>query len=254
MAKQTVNVGTTANDKKGDSLRAAFQKVNANFTELYNSLGLDEAPLNLGNFVFEENTMRLTNANNADSTSTQIEIAQPVRIESDLTVGGDILPNTNLGGNLGSPSQQWKSLYVSDHTIFINNIPLGVTENNVLTIDGKEIVVSGTDTTFYNLDGTEMSNADQAHGFTARMSLPANGDSEIPVIVQNNYGDVVISAGTDPGNTHLWTFDRNGNIIVPPGGDIKDSDGNSLLSGNEIDGGFASTDYTAEITVDGGGA
>ena len=39
MAKQTINVGTTANDKKGDSLRAAFQKVNANFTELYNLTG-----------------------------------------------------------------------------------------------------------------------------------------------------------------------------------------------------------------------
>jgi hypothetical protein len=37
MTKQTINVGTAANDKKGDSLRAAFQKVNANFTELYNS-------------------------------------------------------------------------------------------------------------------------------------------------------------------------------------------------------------------------
>ena len=35
MAKQNINVGTTANDKKGDSLRAAFVKVNANFTELY---------------------------------------------------------------------------------------------------------------------------------------------------------------------------------------------------------------------------
>jgi len=39
MAKQTINVGTTANDRKGDSLRAAFQKVNANFTELYNLTG-----------------------------------------------------------------------------------------------------------------------------------------------------------------------------------------------------------------------
>ena len=35
MAKQIINVGTTANDKKGDSLRAAFTKVNANFTEMY---------------------------------------------------------------------------------------------------------------------------------------------------------------------------------------------------------------------------
>ena len=40
MAKQTINVGTTANDKQGDSLRAAFQKVNANFTELYNLTGV----------------------------------------------------------------------------------------------------------------------------------------------------------------------------------------------------------------------
>jgi hypothetical protein len=31
MAIQTINVGTTANDGTGDDLRAAFQKVNANF-------------------------------------------------------------------------------------------------------------------------------------------------------------------------------------------------------------------------------
>lgn len=37
MAKETINIGTTPNDRKGDSLRAAFQKVNANFTELYNT-------------------------------------------------------------------------------------------------------------------------------------------------------------------------------------------------------------------------
>lgn len=35
MTKQIINVGATANDKKGDSLRAAFLKVNANFDELY---------------------------------------------------------------------------------------------------------------------------------------------------------------------------------------------------------------------------
>ncbi len=35
MAKQSINIGATANDRTGDSLRAAFNKVNANFTELY---------------------------------------------------------------------------------------------------------------------------------------------------------------------------------------------------------------------------
>jgi hypothetical protein len=37
MAKQTINVGTTANDGTGDTLRASFVKVNDNFTELYNN-------------------------------------------------------------------------------------------------------------------------------------------------------------------------------------------------------------------------
>jgi hypothetical protein len=35
MAKQTVNVGTSASDGTGDDLRVAFTKVNENFTELY---------------------------------------------------------------------------------------------------------------------------------------------------------------------------------------------------------------------------
>jgi len=35
MTKQVISVGTTPNDRKGDSLRAAFTKINANFDELY---------------------------------------------------------------------------------------------------------------------------------------------------------------------------------------------------------------------------
>jgi len=38
MAKQTINVGTTANDNTGDTLRVSFTKVNANFTELYTNV------------------------------------------------------------------------------------------------------------------------------------------------------------------------------------------------------------------------
>ena len=35
MAKQTVEVGTSASDGTGDDLRVAFTKINDNFTELY---------------------------------------------------------------------------------------------------------------------------------------------------------------------------------------------------------------------------
>ncbi len=42
MSKQTINVGTNQDDGTGDSLRAAFVKVNDNFTEVYNELGGEE--------------------------------------------------------------------------------------------------------------------------------------------------------------------------------------------------------------------
>lgn len=48
MAKKVINVGTTANDDTGDSLRVAGVKINDNFTELYNVLGGESgAPLSI---------------------------------------------------------------------------------------------------------------------------------------------------------------------------------------------------------------
>ena len=39
MAKQSIGLGTTANDGTGDTIRAGGDKINDNFTELYNALG-----------------------------------------------------------------------------------------------------------------------------------------------------------------------------------------------------------------------
>lgn len=44
MAKQTIGIGTTANDGTGDSLRDAYDKCNDNFTELYNGIAPNGTP------------------------------------------------------------------------------------------------------------------------------------------------------------------------------------------------------------------
>jgi len=41
MAKQTINVGSSPNSKTGETIRDAFIKTNANFTELYNHVAAD---------------------------------------------------------------------------------------------------------------------------------------------------------------------------------------------------------------------
>ena len=39
MTKQTLDIGTNANDGTGDTLRSGGQKINDNFSELYLTLG-----------------------------------------------------------------------------------------------------------------------------------------------------------------------------------------------------------------------
>jgi hypothetical protein len=41
MAKQTVNIGSSANDGTGDQLRTAFDKINDNFDETYSFVNQD---------------------------------------------------------------------------------------------------------------------------------------------------------------------------------------------------------------------
>lgn len=59
MAKQTINLGTEPNDRTGDKLRVAFDKVNDNFTELYDGIANvgDQSELTNGeyNITLESN-------------------------------------------------------------------------------------------------------------------------------------------------------------------------------------------------------
>jgi hypothetical protein len=50
MARLNINIGQSANDKNGDTLRTAFTKINANFTELYAG-GANESQLTNGAYT-----------------------------------------------------------------------------------------------------------------------------------------------------------------------------------------------------------
>ena len=97
MTKQTINVGTTANDKQGDSLRAAFQKVNANFTELYTALGLDSGGLNLGAFEFTGSVITTTD-------SSAITIDQSLSVTGNLSINGEL--TITARGDSAQPIEQ----------------------------------------------------------------------------------------------------------------------------------------------------
>ena len=89
MTQELVIVGTP-NSREGDSLFAAFTKVNENFTELYTALGLDaDGTLSLGAFEFSGSTMTTTD-------SSSIVLDQATTVTSNLTVNGDIVAGNQI--------------------------------------------------------------------------------------------------------------------------------------------------------------
>lgn len=223
MAKQNINVGTAANDKKGDSLRAAFVKVNANFTELYTELGLiNDITLSLGAFEFAGSTLSTTD-------STAIVIDQAVTVSSDLTVGGDVVPQTAFGGNLGSAAKPWGSLYVSNNTIYIGGTAVGVDANGNLTTNGTALtsdrLVNGAYELVVETDGIISSVAfpERDGGkiflsgveFGAIPSDPAD-TAPTPLILTSQQGNVRIKSNAI-GPMFEWRFGTDGRTIFPNG-------------------------------------
>jgi len=236
MAKQNINVGTAANDKKGDSLRAAFQKVNANFTELYTELGLVvDANLNLGAFEFAGSTLSTTD-------STAIVIDQAVTVSSNLTVGGDVLPSVTNGGDLGSAARPWRSLYVSNNTIYIGGVPLGIDANGNLTVDGSLItggggggstLVNGNKTVSLGTDGllTLPLQGKIGPGNDANSFLTFNYGDDVTLsagdtLALNGYGHIVLTTGLIGAGPqrYSWDFGVDGVLTLPNGSTIGDGE------------------------------
>jgi hypothetical protein len=220
MSKKIIRTGTTA-DPTGDSLKNAFTKVNDNFTELYNALGLDADTLNLGAFEFTGSVMTTTD-------SSAIVIDQSTTITSNLSVGGDILPQTALGGDLGSSTLPWRSLYVSNNTIYIGGTAIGVDANGQLTVSGSQV----------NAPSSTLVNGAKT------VSLDANGNLTFPqgtLLGYSDPGGFIINGAVDKdiaiytyngADAHGWTFGTDGSLTLP--GDIK-SNGNINIDINLSD-------------------
>jgi hypothetical protein len=208
MAKQNINVGTAANDKKGDSLRAAFQKVNSNFTELYEAVGLAATG--------QDTALTFLGSTLSTDDSSAIVIDQATTITSNLSVGGDIVPQTANGGDLGSSTLPWRSLYVSNNTIYIGGTAVGVDANGQLTVSGSQV----------NAPSSTLVNGSKT------VSLDANGNITFPqgtLLGYSDPGGFIINGAVDKdiaiytyngADAHGWTFGTDGSLTLPGGSTI----------------------------------
>jgi len=96
-------------------------------TSAWNSLAYwdDQETAAIGSFEFAGNVITTTDSSN-------VIIDQAVEIKSDLTVAGNLEPTINLNSSLGSPTKQWKDIFVSEGSVYIGDIKLSNDDGTLL--------------------------------------------------------------------------------------------------------------------------
>jgi hypothetical protein len=141
MAKQTINVGSTANDGTGDKLRDAFVKVNANFTELYNDDAGDVNSVNAGTGIsVDQTTGNVTVTNSAPNATHTGEVTG----SGALTIANDVITYDKLGAEFTtsaaistdvdfSTAQVFTKTLTGDTTLTFSNAEIGMVKDLVIT-------------------------------------------------------------------------------------------------------------------------
>ena len=184
MAKQTINIGTAANDGTGDPLRTAFDKINDNFTELY---GADDEA---ANYVIEDTTPQL--GGDLDVNGRRITSA---RSNEDIV----LLPN-GTGGVVASGIRMAGTTLSADDSSSIN-INEGLIVDGSASVSGaatlsSTLAVTGAATLSSTLavtGATTMSAGLTATSLTTN-TISANGSNADLSIQPSGTGDVLISA------------------------------------------------------------
>ncbi len=118
MTRQTINIGTNANDGTGDPLRTAFDKINDNFSELY---GDSDAST-----ILEQDTAPKLSAN-LDVNNNQIT--------TDVT-NGNVSIQPNGTGNITIAAIQVKGTTLSSSDSTVINVNEGLIVDGTTTVSG----------------------------------------------------------------------------------------------------------------------
>ena len=173
MAKQTINIGSAANDGTGDPLRTAFDKINDNFQEIYSQLGgghQSAGQTTLANIAFSGN--KIENVVTNGDISIEPNGTGKVIITSDLEV-------------LGSSTQMnTTTMTVEDNLVEFNNSNSGGSD-----IDAGIYInrgSAGNAAVFYWNEGDDKFKAVTS---TSAASVTAVTDTATATIVANFEGD-----------------------------------------------------------------
>ena len=171
-------------------------------------------------FWFNETDGRLyIKQGNVWTDSSPTILPTPGYIFSTLeNTAGNIIPDANNTYSLGSPTAQWKDVWVSNATIYFDSVPMSVDGSGNLTFNGNPLVsyVDGNLSVGGNvISGGGGNPFDQDLNANSAVTFYTVGATVINVSQIN---------GTNPGNELViqannrnWTFGTDGDLAFPDG-------------------------------------
>src|SRR6056300_1762069 len=164
MAKQTINIGTIANDGTGSTLRAAGDLVNDNFNEIYTAIG-DGTTLGTG-YITASSTHTLTNkSGNISQWTNDTGYITSVTETNDLTsaVTWANVPDINITQSsvtqhqaaLSITSSQVSDLASSTITFTNKTFDANGTGNSISNIEVADLASGVLDTDLNSVAGTD---------------------------------------------------------------------------------------------------
>ena len=163
MARQTINVGATANDGTGDGLRTAYIKCNDNFKELFDSTVTPTEIINgTSNIAVADSanvTISIAGSSNVTTfglqettiggnvtIATDLNIGNSLTITQDFTIGDQLIINGSVGSNILPDTNNARTL---------GNATLRFAETNTVLIDASGNITSGANIAGANIIATQ---------------------------------------------------------------------------------------------------
>jgi hypothetical protein len=185
MAKQVINIGTTANDSTGDPIRDAFDKVNDNFTELYS----DDAG-DVGSIV----------------AGTGISVNQAT---GDVTVTNSSPNATHTGDVTGSAALTIAADAVTTAKILNDNVTFDKLENRYTVLSAL-----GSGTSFaLNFSAATTFTATAGGAATFTFSNAVQGQV-IDLILDGNHAITFAESGSTFNKVGSTNYDGSGNNLI----------------------------------------
>lgn len=166
---------------------------------------------------------------------------------------GNILPSANVTYSLGSPTNQWKDLYLSGSTIYIGGAQLSVANGAIQSslpiaanVTATNITVQGTRIEFASggyieerevLDGNlqpagyygvSLNSSDD--GIISMNALDSNAAVTSSVFVTNVAVQLNVANSIQGGDAHIWYFDNTGGVTFPDGSTQTTATDNNVVS------------------------